>query len=66
MSPSSKNAKNIKIQDQIRLKIIKWNICIMRFQITDKQVVICPQEEEKKKKKKKPSWIYFYLKALFY
>ena len=23
----------------------------MRFQITDKQVVICPQEEEKKKKK---------------
>ena len=37
----------------------------MRFQITDKQVVICPQEEEKKKKKK-PSWIYFYLKALFY
>ena len=51
MSPSSKNAKNIKIQDRIRLKIIKWNICIMRFQITDKQVVICPQEEEKKKKK---------------
>ena len=23
----------------------------MRFQITDKQVVICPQEEEKNKKK---------------
>ena len=33
-----KNTKNIKIQDQIRLKIIQQNTCIMRFQITCKQL----------------------------
>ena len=33
-----KNTKNIKIQDQIRLKRIQQNTCIMRFQITCKQL----------------------------
>ena len=39
MSPSSKNSKNIKIQNRIRLKITQWNTCIMRFQTIDRQVV---------------------------
>ena len=36
--PKKKNTKNIKIQDQIRLKRIQQNTCIMRFQIICKQL----------------------------
>ena len=37
MSLSSKNTKNIKIQNQIRSKRIQWNTYIMRFQTIDRQ-----------------------------
>ena len=36
--PLSLSSKNIKIQDQIRSKIIERNTCIMEFQTIDRQL----------------------------